>query len=506
MVNATSTRSAPAAEPAQQTRRASGFKRFVLMIGIPVLAVIVAAAFYLRGGRYITSENAYIKMDIIAVSADVDGRALPGIVKNNQLIKKNDILFSIDPVDYDLSVSRAKAALDLVRADVETMRAEHNEVQLSIDEAQDRINYYQRQYRRYQSLSKEGIGSTQAADDALFNLRAARQRTKVLTEQSNRMLTSFNGDATLPVEQHPAYIQASLQYQAAVTERNKTTVRAPVSGIVSNVSLQAGEYVEAGTPIFSLVENSKVWIEANLKETQLTHVTEGQQATITVDAFPHIQWQATVATIAPITGAEFALLPPQNATGNWVKVVQRVPVNLTLNIDESKPALRAGMTATVRIDTKHRRGVPSAFEPFVNWLRPRRAADEPLAALHAAELPPTTTTVSTDHQSDEIESIGILTENKIRALSSDLFTLQVGTSTDTKWLIELARSLPEDTSAMMYFHHYNKLNEKNYALSVGLYTSPSSASAALASLPDGLTRYNPWIRQVREVQNALTPN
>lgn len=529
-------------------------KRFFLMVVFPVLAIVIAGYLYLQGGRFVSSDNAYVKSNIIAVSADVSGRTLSGIVQNNQTVNQNDLLFSIDSDDFDLRVAKAEAAMELARNEVETLRAEHNEVQVSINEAQDRILYFRRQFQRHQSLNKEGIGSAQAAEDALFNLRSAQQRVKVLTEQSTRMLTGFKGDPALPVEEHPAFVQASLQYREALAEKAKTEVRAPVAGVVSNVSLQAGEFIEAGTPVFSLVEHGKVWVEANLKETQLTHVKEGQRATVTVDAYPQVEWQAEVATIAPTTGAEFALLPPQNATGNWVKVVQRIPVNLAIEPGDNKPVLRAGMTASVSIDTQHSRRVADVLEPLLGWLPIGPFSGNRVASLQAAELPVSSlssvkpsfaasvtqgsqTAVETPIPSTPVEhveslqsesalsgepasneaatlepmqvneepdgSLELLDENWIKKISGEFFTLQVGTSTSRSKLADFAQALPGDTPVMVYFHRINENDERVFALSVGLYKSRSSARAALAELPGELTRFKPWIRRVSELQKAL---
>jgi len=421
--------------PALKPSRAPAIKRFILLIVIPVLALVIAGTFYLRGGRYVSTENAYVKTNIIAVSADVSGRTLPGIVVNNQIVKQGDVLFSIDASEFQLKVEEARAALELVRTEVETQRAEHNEVQVSITEAQERIAYYQRQFQRHQSLKKEGIGSAQAADDAQFNLTSALQSVKVLDEKSVRMLTPFKGDAAMPVERHPAFERASVHYKQALSEQEKTLVKAPVAGIVSNNSLQAGEFITAGTPVFSLIENGQVWIEANLKETQLTHLHEGQQAIVSIDAYPGVEWKATVATIAPATGAEFSLLPPQNATGNWVKVVQRVPVSLAIETDEHHPVLRAGMTAAVRIDTRFSREFPSVVQPLLGWLSVDFGQEKNPGSLQAAEPPPATNSaVVTSFATNAVVS------------EDELIATQTSVQSETESLAQLTKS--ESTSML----------------------------------------------------------
>jgi len=185
-------------------------------------------------------------------------------------------------------------------------------------------------------------------------------------ERINRVLASLGGDPQFPVERHPRYQEAKAAYDAAALDLSRSQVRASTPGVVSNMKLQTGEYVEARKPVFSLIHSGPVWIEANFKETQLTYMTVGQPATVVADAYPDVQWKAVVDTIAPATGAEFAVLPPQNATGNWVKVVQRLPVRVRVEQPSDLPQLRAGMTVTVSVDTGRSRGLPKSVQRLIN--------------------------------------------------------------------------------------------------------------------------------------------
>jgi membrane fusion protein (multidrug efflux system) len=189
---------------------------------------------------------------------------------------------------------------------------------------------------------------------------------KSIHESTNRVLAGLLGDPQLPAERHPRYLEAKAARDAAAVDLARTHVRAPTAGVVSNMKLQVGEHVEKGASVFSLIQSGPVWVEANFKETQLTFMRPGQLAHVVADAYPDIEWEASVSAIAPATGAEFAILPPQNATGNWVKVVQRIPVLLEVKQPAGQPQLRAGMTVTVTVDTRHERGLPRPVQRLVD--------------------------------------------------------------------------------------------------------------------------------------------
>ena len=203
-------------------------------------------------------------------------------------------------------------------------------------------------------------------DEARHKHSLAQRRLESVQEQTNRVVASLGGDPNLVPERHPRYTEAKAQYDAAMLDISRTRIIAPVDGVLSNMKLQVGEYVDRGKAVFSLIESGPLWIEANFKETQLTHMREGQSATVIADAYPDVKWRARIETIAPATGAEFAVLPPQNATGNWVKVVQRIPVRVVVDQSPGQPPLRAGMTVTVAVETGKERGLPRVVQRMID--------------------------------------------------------------------------------------------------------------------------------------------
>jgi membrane fusion protein (multidrug efflux system) len=329
-------------------------KRFLLLVVVPAAAVAAALTLWLQGGRFEETENAYVKAHMIAVSADVSGRVVEVGVRDNEAVAAGALLFRIDPAPFQLTVARAEAEMAVVRTAVEGLRGEYRVALADAAEAQERIGFLARQLERQARLKERGMGLEASFDEARHNLEAARRRLESAREKAARVLAALSGDAKLPVEAHPSFVAARAARDAGRDELARVRVLAPAAGIVSNMRLQAGERVERGVPVFSLIESRPMWIEANFKETQLTHMREGQEVTIVADAYPDAKWRGRVSTIAPATKAEFALLPAQNASGNWVKVVQRVPVLISLDAaPDGQTPLRAGMTVTARVDTGH---------------------------------------------------------------------------------------------------------------------------------------------------------
>ena len=342
--------------------------RVLLLLGVPLLLGAVALHYYAEGGRYVETENAYVKAHIIAVSAEVAGRVAEVAVRDHQRVSAGQPLFRIDPAPFEVALSRARAQLAAVRTEIETLRAEHRVALAEASEAEERIRFLGAQLERQARLREKGMVREDTYDEARHNLQAARARLTAVEERTRRVLVALGGDLKLPAEQHPRMLEAKAAIDAAALELSRTRVEAPAAGIVSNLKLQAGEHVARGAAVFSLMPEGELWIEANFKETQLAGMRVGQAARVAVEAYPGREWRARVRAIAPATGAEFALLPPQNASGNWIKIVQRVPVVFDLEsaepVAEKGPALRAGMTVTVSVDTGHSRGLPKAFSAF----------------------------------------------------------------------------------------------------------------------------------------------
>jgi membrane fusion protein (multidrug efflux system) len=326
--------------------------RPLLLFGVPLIVGLVGLYWYAVSGRYVTTENAYVKSDIVAISSDVDGRVVSVEVAENQLVARGDVLFRIDPEPFQIALDMADANILSVRNDVEASRAEFRQIEAEIDEAQERVAFFRQQALRQRDLQERGIAAQVRLEEAELELAAGGQRVAALRQKLRTVLARLGGDPASAVELHPAFMEAEARRDMAALDLGDAVVRAPVAGFVSRMRLQPGEWLEAGDPAFTIIDPHATWIEANLKETQLTHIEIGQRVTIEVDAYPDHVWEGAVASISPATGAEFALIPPQNATGNWVKVVQRLPVRILVDTADNKPLLRAGMTAAISIDTE----------------------------------------------------------------------------------------------------------------------------------------------------------
>ena len=340
-------------------------KRTVFLIVIPLLAICVGLYLYAAGGRYVTTDNAYVKANVIIISPEVSGRVTSVLVVDNQAVEANDVLLQIDSSPLEITLNRARAQMAVIRTELESLRADYGETVVQEQLAKDKVRYLDRRYKRQRKLLKQGLSSEEKHDEAKHDLQVARREVQIIEQRVQRVLAQLAGNERLPVDQHPRYLTAQTTYDQVAVDLKATTIRAPASGIVSNMKLQVGEYALAGKPIFSLIENQPIWIEANLKETQLTHILPGQQATIVADAYPDKIWESVVSSIAPATGAEFSILPPQNASGNWVKVVQRIPINLVITDQAGGPQLRAGMTVSVRIDTRRKRELSGQMRDVV---------------------------------------------------------------------------------------------------------------------------------------------
>jgi membrane fusion protein (multidrug efflux system) len=355
--------------------------RWLLLLIVPLVAIATGTIFYARGGRLVETENAYVKADIVAVSAGVAGRVAEVAVQDNEPVAEGRLLFRLDPEPFAIAQARAKAQMDVVRTEVQSLRAEYRETLLEAAEARERIAFLTLQFERQARLKEQGMTRADAYDEARHNVEVAKARLASIEQRIGRVLASLGGDPQLPVERHPRFAEAKAAYDAATFDLSRTEVRASTAGVVSNLKLQVGEYVEARKPVFSLIRSGPVWVEANFKETQLTHMRAGQPARVVADAYPDVEWEGVVDTIAPATGAEFAVLPPQNATGNWVKVVQRLPVRIRVEQPADRPALRAGMTVTVAVDIGRSRGLPRPVQRLVDQgYLPRFLAPAPALA------------------------------------------------------------------------------------------------------------------------------
>ena len=335
--------------------------RLPLMIAGPVLVLLVATWWYLTSGRYVSTDDAYVQAARTMVSADVPGRVVAVAVRDNERVSRGQVLFRLDDKTFRIAVEEAKAALATAKLQVKAMQATYNQKLADLKAAEETLAYQQREYDRQRQLLANGNAPRSTFDQVQNAMQVARQ--KVVSAQSDlaNMLAQLGGDPALPADEHPMVQKAQAMLDKAEYDLERTVVRAPSNGIVTKVEqLQVGSYVNAAAPVFPMISD-RVWIEANFKETELTHMRQGQKATVAIDTYPDAVIEATVESLSPGTGLTFSLLPAENATGNWVKVVQRLPVRLSLTDPPSDLPLHAGLSATVEVDTKHRR-------PWLVWL------------------------------------------------------------------------------------------------------------------------------------------
>ena len=333
----------------------------MLLIGIPALVLAGALMLWLRGGRYSSTENAFVKADIVQVASEVSGRIIDLRVRDHAVVAAGDVLVRLDPEPYRLALAKADAEIDSARAAVEQLKASLRETRAEAKEAESRLVFVEAQAKRQRDLSGRGVSSATRVEQADSEALQARDRLMMLQQRIARVQASLGGNPNLPTDHYPAVREKQALRDRAALDLAYTEIRASRAGVVVNFKLQLGEQVRAQTPLFSFVADRRPWVEANFKETDLTHVTVGQRATVMLDMYPDITWDAEVESISPATGAEFAILPPQNASGNWVKVVQRLPVRLRLIERPGEPPLRAGMTAYVSIDTGRTRNLADIF-------------------------------------------------------------------------------------------------------------------------------------------------
>jgi len=327
--------------------------------------IFVGVYLYAAGGRYVSTENAYVKANVIIISPEISGRVTLVGIEDNQPVSLGQVLLQLDARPYEIELARARARMDVIGNELNSLRADHREAEVQTEQAREKVRHFKRRLERQKKLRNQGLGIEEQYDEAYHALQVSKKQVQIIQQRVQKVLASLGGDAALPVDQHPRYLAARSIYDQAAIDLAGTTIRAPASGVVSNMKLQVGEYAQAGKPVFSLIEDDPVWIEANLKETQLTHIHLGQQATVVADAYPDAIWNTSVASIAPATGAEFSVLPPQNASGNWVKVVQRIPIRLQIDNNDPLYRLRAGMTVTVRIDTRRERQLSGQMRDVV---------------------------------------------------------------------------------------------------------------------------------------------
>jgi len=342
--------------------------RLTLMIGGIAIVAFIALFFWLMSGRYVSTDNAYVRAAKLMVSTDITGIVSDVNVKEGQYVKTGDVLFRVDQRPFRIALDSANANLETTRLNIEAMKQDYQRIMSDIASQQSLVDLAEANYDRSAALIKTGSASKADYDQIRFTLEARRKQLQSLNDQAKVALTRLGGRPDIEPTRHPQYLQAKAQVDEMQRQLDHTIVRAPFNGIVTQVAaLQPGAYLVSQTAALTntgavgLVSTDDLWVEANMKETDLTYVRPGNTVDIWVDTYPDRFWSGTVESIFPASGAEFSLIPAQNSSGNWVKVVQRITVKVKIDRKPEDPPLRAGMSSFVEIDTKHRR---SLFEYF----------------------------------------------------------------------------------------------------------------------------------------------
>jgi len=401
------------------------FKRFFLLIFIPILIVLIIIGYFYSLGRYVTTENAYIKAPIISIQSQIPGRIEKVFIKNNQRVKKGQQLFKIDTEKLELDLMEEKENLLTIEEEIKNRKSKYNVAKDETKLAKEQITFYYNETRRVSALLKvetklakekieyqalelkriknlfnKGVGIKSKLDEAEYlyksainNLNfvklnndyqevkylyaASKQKSSLSEEKAKTILTTLHGNEKINPIEHPLYLKHLSKFNKIKFDISKSTVIAKQDGVIAKMDIEEGEYIDTGKILFAIVDEEKAWLEVNLKETDLTNIEVNQSAIFIPDSYPDISWNGKVQSLSPATGAEFSILPPQNSSGNWVKVVQRVPVRVAIGkiikkdnqIRRSEKKLRVGMSVSVTIDTKFERQIPVLIKPFVNFIK-----------------------------------------------------------------------------------------------------------------------------------------
>ena len=333
--------------------------RWALFALLP-LALIAGGYWYVTGGRVMSTDNAYVEADKVGISTDVSGIVQDVDVSENQHVAAGQVLYRLDSRQFEIALESAKANLAQTELTIESMKRDYRRMLSDIDTQQAQVALDQSTFDRYATLVKSDAVSKANYDQARFTLQADKSKVASLQQQADVQLARLGGNPDIAVTEHPQYLQTKAQVDEAQRQLDHTIVKAPFAGVVTSVpSIAPGKYLQASMTAFYLVATDYVWVSSNPKETELTYVRPGQPVTVTVDTYPDLEWNGTVESISPAAAQEFQLLPAQNTSGNWVKVVQRIPMRIRLDTgDKNQPALRAGMSVVVDVDTGHQHGVP----------------------------------------------------------------------------------------------------------------------------------------------------
>jgi len=330
--------------------------RTILLVGLPAIVLVIGLGIYLSGGRYISTDNAYVGAQKVLITPDISGKIVNVAIREGQHVNPGDELFSLDREPFALALAQAKAKLDTARSDFDKLKSNLKSLNTLAELADKNVDLKQHDVDRKTKLVSSQAGSQADLDTALASVVTAKLQAELAVLPLDTTLNQLLGNPDLPLEKFPEYAQTKAALDNAQRDFDHTIVRAPMSGTATQVdNIQLGRFVAAGTPVLSVIDDQAPWVDANPKETDITYLRVGQKATIDVDSFPDRIFAGSVVSVSPGTGAQFSILPPQNATGNWVKVVQRVPVRIAFDKSDDTKLLRSGMSVNVEIDTGHSR-------------------------------------------------------------------------------------------------------------------------------------------------------
>ena len=409
-------------ENEKSSENKNNIKRFLLLVLFPLIIILFTLGYFYSLGRFITTENAYIKAPIVSVQSQIPGRVEKVFIKDNQRVTKGDKLFKIETEKLELDITEQKQNLINIIKEIENRKSKYKEsteeiklaqeeikfhfsemqrikalVKVEISLAKEKVQYHKLELNRIQKLVDKGVGLKSKLDEASYlyknavtNLKfvnlnnnleeikysylSSKQKLKISQDKARTILTTLNGNKNIRPTDHPLYLKHLSKLNQINFDIKQSIILAKQDGIIAKLNLEEGEYIDVGKILFAIVDEKKAWLEANLKETELTNIKVGQSAFFTPDTYPNSSWSAQVESISPATGAEFSILPPQNSSGNWVKVVQRIPVKLSIsNLERKKRKetnfnreLRVGMSVSVTIDTRYEGEVPLIIRPFAS--------------------------------------------------------------------------------------------------------------------------------------------
>ncbi len=324
-----------------------------LMIGGAALIVVAGLGLWLTGGRYVETDNAYVGANTVVITPQVTGTVTEVGVHEGQHVAAGDLLFRVDPEPYRIARDTAYGETEAARLQLDTLKQSHAKAQREIQTSQTQLDYQRKNFDRFSTLAASKYSSQADLDRARATLNQAEGALAAAQQSEGEVLAQLGGNTELPLESFPPYIQAKAKLDQAERDLRLTELRAPIGGVVTqSSSLLPGLYLAPRMAALAVVDVDHVWVDANPKETDLERLKAGELAEVTVDTYPGHVFTGTLESISPGTGAQFALLPAQNSSGNWVKVVQRIPIRIRVDRKPDDPVLRAGMSATVSVDTR----------------------------------------------------------------------------------------------------------------------------------------------------------